>query len=292
MPPAEIDITIDLVRALLRDQHPDLADLPLALVGEGWDNVMFKLGVDYAVRLPRREMAAPLVRYEQEWLPKLAPRLPLPIPAPVRVGVPALGYPWHWSVVPWFEGEMAESAPLRDPYEAATTLGWFVRELNVPAPPGAPANQYRGGPLASRFDVVVERIAELPDEFDRAALLRFWEEVRGVPVYAGPPLWVHGDLHPANLIVRDGVIYAVIDFGDLTAGDRSVDIASGIMLFDPAPLEVFRDAAGVGDDENLWRRAYGWALLHGVYCVTNSADNPVINAVGRKTVAAVLRDCG
>jgi aminoglycoside phosphotransferase (APT) family kinase protein len=103
---------------------------------------------------------------------------------------------------------------------------------------------------------------------------------------------VHGDLHPANIIVRDGALAAVIDFGDLTAGDRSVDIASGIMLLDPSPLKVFRDAAGVGDDDDLWRRAYGWALLHAVYCVGNSADNPVINAVGRKTLAAVLRDCG
>jgi len=291
MPAAEVEITVDVVRALLHDQHPDLADLSLELVGEGWDNVMYRLGGDYSVRLPRREIAAPLVRYEQEWLPKLAPRLPLPIPAPLRVGVPALGYPWHWSVLPWFEGEMAESAQLRDPYEAATTLGWFVRELNTPAAEDAPVNQYRGGPLSSRFDVVVERIAELPDEFDRSALLRIWEELRDVPVYEGRPLWVHGDLHPANLIVRDGVLSAVIDFGDLTGGDRSVDIAGGIMLFDPGPLEVFRDAAGVGADDDLWLRAYGWALLHGVYCVSNSADNPVINAVGRKTVAAVLRDC-
>lgn len=291
MPAAEVDVTMELVRALLADQHPDLADRPITLIGEGWDNVMFRLGDDLCVRMPRREIAAPLVVHEQEWLPQLAPRLPLPIPAPVRVGVPALGYPWHWSVLQWFDGEMAESAALRDPFEAASILGWFVRALNVPAPNDAPPNPYRGGPLASRFDVVVERIAELPDESDRAALLRIWQELCDVPVYDGAPLWVHGDLHPANLIVRDGLIHAVIDFGDLTAGDRAVDIAGGIMLFEPGPLEVFRDAAGVGDDEDLWRRSYGWALLHGVYCVGNSADNPVINAVGRKTVAAVLRDC-
>jgi aminoglycoside phosphotransferase (APT) family kinase protein len=291
MPAAEVQVTAELVRALLQDQHPDLADLPLRLVGEGWDNVMFRLGDEYSVRVPRREMAAPLIRYEQEWLPKLAPRLPLPIPVPVRVGVPALGYPWHWSVLPWFDGEMAESAILRDPYEAATTLGWFLRELNIPAPVDVPINPYRGGRLSSRFDVVVERIEQLAGEFDRATLLRIWGELRDVAVYAGPPLWVHGDLHPANLIVRDGVIHAVIDFGDLTGGDRAVDVASGIMLLEPGPLEVFRDAAGVGEDADLWRRAYGWALLHGVYCVSNSADNPVINAVGRKTVAAVLRDC-
>src|SRR5687767_10899591 len=102
MPAAEVDVTPELVRALLREQHPDLADLSLELIGEGWDNVMYRLGDEYSVRVPRREMAAPLVLHEQQWLPQLAARLPIPVPAPVRIGVPGLGYPWHWSVLPWF----------------------------------------------------------------------------------------------------------------------------------------------------------------------------------------------
>ena len=291
MPAAEVDVSEELVRALLADQHPDLAALPLVVVGEGWDNVMYRLGEHYSVRVPRREMAAPLVLNEQRWLPELASRLPIPVPAPVRIGVPALGFPWHWSVLPWFDGEMAESAPLRDAYEAAALLGWFVRELNQPAPPDYPPNPYRGVPLATRHDPTVERIAQLADEIDAPAITRVWDELCATPVYDGPPLWIHGDLHPANVLVRDGVIAAVIDFGDISAGDRAVDLAGGIMLFDPGPLDVFRDAAGVGDDEDLWRRAYGWALVHSLACLSNSADNHTINAIGRKTLAAVLRDC-
>ncbi|MEY2471361.1 MAG: hypothetical protein QOK28_690 [Actinomycetota bacterium] len=290
MPAAEVEVTPALVRALLADQHPDLADLPLSLVGEGWDNVMYRLGGEYSVRMPRRALAAPLVVHEQTWLPQLAARLPIPIPAPVRIGVPALGYPWHWSVLPWFEGEIAESAPLRDPYEAATTLGWFVRELNQPASDNFPPNPYRGVPLATRHDATVERVAQLADEIDAPAITRVWDELCDAPVYEGPPLWIHGDLHPANVVVRDGVIAAVIDFGDISAGDRAVDLAGGIMLFDPGPLEVFRESAGAVDDE-LWRRAYGWALVHSLACLGNSADNATINAIGRKTLAAVLRDC-
>src|SRR5688572_10037949 len=182
MPPAEVDVSPALVRALLEDQHADLADLSLTLIGEGWDNVMYRLGDEYSVRMPRREMAAPLVINEQTWLPQLALRLPIPVPAPVRIGVPALGYPWHWSVLPWIDGEMAESAPLRDPYEAATALGWFLRELNQPAPDGYPPNPYRGVPLATRHDATVDRIAQLADEIDAPAITRVWDALCDTPV--------------------------------------------------------------------------------------------------------------
>jgi aminoglycoside phosphotransferase (APT) family kinase protein len=239
--------------------------------------------------VPRREIAAQLFVNDPAWRPLLAARVRIPGASPVRLGVPARDYPWHWSVLPWFEGEMAESAPLRDPFEAATTLGWFLRELNVPAPEGFPPIPFRGVPLATRHDPTVERIAQLAGEIDAAAITRVWDELCATPVYDGVPLWVHGDLHPANVLVHDGVISAVIDFGDITAGDRAVDLAGGIMLFEPGPLEVFRESAGDVDDD-LWRRAYGWALVHSLACLSNSADNPTVNAIGRKTLAAVLRD--
>ncbi len=291
MPAAEFDITPELARRLLEAQHPDLADRPIVLVGEGWDNVMYRLGDDLAVRLPRRAIAAPLVEHEQRWLPLLAPRLPLGIPAPVRIGEPALGYPWRWSVLPWFEGENAEEGVLRDPYEAANRLGWFLRELNVPAPPAAPHNPYRSVPLVDRQDVTVDRIAQLAEEIDAPRITKVWNDLCLTPVYEGPPLWIHGDLHPANLVVRDGTIVAVVDFGDISAGDRAVDLAGGIMLFEPLVLDSFRFAAGAAADDDLWRRAYGWALIHSLMCLSNSADNRQLNDIGRRTLAAVLRDC-
>ncbi len=291
MPAAEVDISVELVRALLAEQHPDLAELELELMGEGWDNVMYRLGDDYGLRMPRRAIAAPLIENEQRWLPELATRLPLAVPTPVRVGEPGQGYPWRWSVVPWFDGANAEIADLRDPFEAATSLGWFVRDLNVVAPSDAPHNPYRAVPLADRHDVTVERIAQLADEIDAVAITAVWDEMCAAPVYDGPRLWIHGDLHPANVVVREGVITAVVDFGDISAGDRAVDLAGGIMLFEGAALATFRASAGAEDDDDLWRRAYGWALVHSLACLSNSADNPTINAIGERTLHAVLRDC-
>src|SRR5690349_9653047 len=122
MPAAEVAIDEALVRALLRDQHPDLAELPLERVAFGWDNVVLRLGDELAVRVPRRQLAASFIEHEQRWLPELAPRLPLPVPAPVRVGRPALGYPWSWSVVPWMAGGEAASNPPTDPHATALVL--------------------------------------------------------------------------------------------------------------------------------------------------------------------------
>src|SRR5689334_3635384 len=131
-PPAEVLIDSALVAGLLAKQHPDLAHLPLRAVDAGWDNALFRLGDHLAVRLPRRALAAPLIIHEQRWLPNLANCLALPIPAPLRVGTPTLGYPWHWSIVPWLSGMAADQhAP-----DAAQALPFaaFLRSLHVPAP--------------------------------------------------------------------------------------------------------------------------------------------------------------
>ena len=136
-PPAEFPIDEALVRGLLSDQHPDLAALPLARVGSGWDNELFRLGARWVVRLPRRALAAGLVEGEQRWLPELAGRLPLAVPVPLRCGVPGRGYPWRWSVCPWLEGETAAEAVF-SPERAAADLGAFLRALHRPAPPAAP----------------------------------------------------------------------------------------------------------------------------------------------------------
>jgi aminoglycoside phosphotransferase (APT) family kinase protein len=146
MPPAEVDVSVELVRRLLTGQHPDLADLELTVLANGWDNLVCAAGADYLVRLPRRALAAKLVAHEQRWLPVLAPVLPLPIPAPVRVGHPAEGYPWKWSVVPYLPGGVAALAAPDDLAAAAVALGEFLAALHVPAPPEAPVSPVRGGP--------------------------------------------------------------------------------------------------------------------------------------------------
>src|SRR5262245_58206273 len=147
-PAAECAIDTALVAGLLAEQHPDLAHLPLREIDAGWDNALFRLGNDLAIRLPRRAMAAPLILHEQRWLPHLAERLMLPIPAPVRIGTQALGYPWHWSVVPWIRGVPADQ---HEPDTAQTrSFAAFLRPLHVPAPADAPTNPLRGVPLRQR----------------------------------------------------------------------------------------------------------------------------------------------
>src|SRR5207248_2290872 len=216
MPSAEVDVSLALVRRLLADQHPDLAGLPLSVLANGWDNLMCRLGGDLVVRLPRRSQAAELVRHEQRWLPVLAPRLPLPIPAPVREGQPGPGYPWWWSVVPLLPGEVAARRPPADPRQAAIALGGFLGALHAPAPPDAPANPVRGIPLAARDETFGENLRLLGGAVDAAALRAAWGAALATPVWEGPPVWVHGDLHPANILADRGLVRGVIDFGVIT----------------------------------------------------------------------------
>jgi aminoglycoside phosphotransferase (APT) family kinase protein len=288
-PAAEVHIDEHLVRALLESQHPDLAAQDLVEIAAGWDNVIFRLGSDLAVRLPRREMSAALVEHEQRWLPELAARLPMPIPAPVRVGRPALGYPWSWSVAPWLEGEIAARVPPADPYDAATRLGAFLAALHVPAPAGAPPNPFRGVPLEARAPGVATRIEQLGPLIDGDAAGRLWHELHATPPWAGPPLWLHGDLHPANVLVSGGRVAAVIDWGDITAGDPATDLSIAWMLL-PAPVRSAFRAAASDVDDDTWTRAQAWALALALAYLANSADNSVIHGIGRRTLEAVLTD--
>lgn len=288
MPAAEVDVDEALVHALLEAQHPDLAGLPLRRVADGWDNVIFRVGDDLLARLPRRELAGPLVEHEQRWLPALAPTLPLPIPAPVRTGRPGRGYPWPWSICRWFDGASALETPPTDLPAAADALGGFLRALHRPAPPDAPRNPYRGIPLADRAERTLAAIEQV-DGIDRDAARARWEELVATPPWTGPALWLHGDVHPGNLLVTEGRLSAVLDFGDLTSGDPASDLAVAWMLFPPEVRPAFRSAAGDVDDAT-WQRARGWALALGLVIAASSADNPAYAGLGARAIAAVMAD--
>ena len=293
MPAAEVDVTADLVRRLLAEQHPDLALMRIELLANGWDNVMFRVGDDLAARLPRREMAAGILLNEQRWLPELAPRLPLPVPAPVRTGLPGGGYPWAWSVVPFLPGAPASAAPPDDPRDAAVVIGGFFGALHAPAPPDAPANPYRGVPLERRSAMFAENLSLLEGQVDRGAVLRVWEAALAAPKWDSTPVWLHGDPHPANILVHDGRVSGVIDFGDITSGDPAADLSLAWMLLPAECHDGFRAAyeeAGhgrVGDP--LWLRARGWALGLALVFLAYSADNPQLSQIGSRTLDAVLR---
>lgn len=290
-PAAEVVVDEGLVGRLLAEQHPDLADLARRETSSGWDNVVFRLGDDLAVRLPRRAMSAPLAEHEQRWLPGLAAALPLPIPAPVRAGRPGCGYPWSWSVVPWFAGDGADLVPPADLGATAVVLGAFLAALHRPSPPEAPVNAMRGVPLAVRDGLFRERAERLAIS---AAVLPAWERACAAPPDPGPARWVHGDLHPGNMVVADGRLAAVLDFGDLTGGDRAVDLAVAWKLLPVEHRSAFRSAAGARDpvDDATWARARGNALAHAVACLESSDDFPRTAAIGRRTLDAVLTDPG
>jgi aminoglycoside phosphotransferase (APT) family kinase protein len=287
-PASEHPIDPALVRGLLADQHPDLAHLPLREIASGWDNLIYRLGDAWCVRLPRRALGARLIAHEQRWLPELAARLPLPVPVPVRHGRPGRGYPWRWSVCAWLEGDTAAEASLDLP-QAMRDMAGFVAALHAPAAADAPPNPYRGGALSSRSDLLRQHLAVLGDALDGRAVRERWTRALAAPAHSGPPVWLHGDLHPANLVVCDGRLAGVIDFGDLTGGDPATDLAVAWMLL-PAELRAsFR--AELGDvDEATWRRARGWALSHAIACLASSSDDPRMRGVGAKTLAAVLED--
>src|SRR5688500_860089 len=176
-PPADIIASTDLVRALLQEQHPDLATLALRPTAQGWDNYMFRLGDGLAVRLPRRLSTAPLIENEQRWLPELAPSLPLPIPAPVRIGCASAAFPWSWSIVPWLPGRNGVDTPPADWHTAARQMGEFLRALHRPAPPDAPTNAFRSIPLAARGQWLLEHLEAVGGRVDRARILDVWNQV-------------------------------------------------------------------------------------------------------------------
>ena len=298
IPVAEVEVTDALVAALLTSQHPDLARLDLRAAAHGWDNVIYRLGDALSIRLPRRAAGAVLVEHEQRWLPELAPRLPLPIPTPLRVGVPEFGYPWRWSVTPWFDGDVAADVELADPTREARRLGGFMAALHDVAPADAPSNPARDGFVGDRrdrFEAARAQVSKVLDELapsgaDRAG--ERWAELVTTDPFDGPPTWVAGDVHAANVIIADGEICAVIDFGDLCAGDPAVDLAVAWMLFDASDRNVFRDAASRGRvpvDQAMWRRAEAWAWYFAVMYLANSADDPRLERMGRSLASVLLR---
>ena len=282
MPAAEVDVGVQLVRDLVTDQFSFLADRPVSLLASGWDNFSFRLGSDLVARLPRRALSATLVEHEAEWLPRLAPALPLPVPAPRHLGQPGRGYPWSWAIAPWIVGEPVSVSSL-DADAAADDLGGFLRALHRPAPDDAPSNRYRGIPLRERRDSTNRRIMDLADRIDSERLLDHWDAALAVPAYSGPSLWLHGDLHPLNLLAEGGRLTGVIDFGDITSGDPATDLAIAWMLFDRPARSRFRSAYERADDE-MWERARGWAISLATSYLARSADNPVMGDIGTSTL--------
>jgi len=287
-PPAEVDIDEGLVRSLLTEQHPDLDHLPLAAENSGWDNSLWRLGDRLVVRLPRRAMAAQLALNEHRWLPVLAPRLPLPVPSPLRVGGPSGNYPWSWSIVTWMDGLPGDIGAISDPDDAGHRLGRFLRALHEPAPRAAPHNPFRSVSLEQRTEIFEDHLIELSTEIDVGATRRVWDRACTAGAWLGPRSWLHGDLHPANTLVVDGTLGAVLDFGDICGGDPATDLAGAWMLLPISSMPSFIDAYG-GLDTDLEHRSLGWAVLFGLFQLAMGLhDKPTYAAIGRSTLAKAI----
>ena len=277
-PPGEIEVDIELVEVLLAQQHPNLASLPVRAAERGSDNFMFRLGESFAVRMPRSAAAARLLANEQRWLITLSDRLPLQIPVPIRVGQPAFGFPWRWSVVPWLVGATAEATPVAA--AEAPRLATFLRALHVPAPADAPRNIERAATLVSRAATVAERIRRLERATDviNDRIRDAWSKVLDAPNEASPT-WIHGDLHARNVLTLDGAITGVIDWGDMTSGDPAIDLACLWMLLPNEAARLRARQAYDAANDALWARARGWAVLFGVTLLDTGLTGNARNAV-------------
>jgi aminoglycoside phosphotransferase (APT) family kinase protein len=269
---AEIEITADLIAELLREQHPDLADLPLTLGARGWDNQLWRLGNDLAVRMPRATHDSDeLLRKEHTLLPAIAPHLPLPIPVPQRLGQPSERFPRYWIVTTWVAGEPADRAPATRGAEAADILAAFLAALHQPAPDDAPTGRHgRGGPLTDIREGVAHFLNEATDRgliADPDAVREVWDDALAAPDWTGPALWLHGDLHPANLLTRDGNFCGVVDFGDMCAGDPACDLAACWILLPDGVIDRFQQSYSPEVDAATLRRARGWALCKALVCM-------------------------
>lgn len=273
-----------LVEELVRSQHPDLINSPIREMSPGFDNTIWRLGDEYVVRLPRRQVAVALIESEQRWLPELTLRLPLLIPAPVRIGRPSEAYPWPWTIAKWIEGTPGNEVDPRELIGAATTLGGFFRALHHDAPLEAPTNEFRSVPLRSHEVSFQSRLDQIGAALDRDAVLAIWRAALGADPWAAAPQWIHGDPHPANLIFHHGALVGVIDFGDMCAGDPATDLSGGLLALPFESLASFFHAYGTVDDAMV-RRTLGWAVHFGLmFVLLGETDEPTYGPIGSRAI--------
>lgn len=291
----EVDTDASLVRRLLAAQFPRWADLSVRRVrSAGTDNALYRLGDDMVVRLPRIHWAVGQVEKEHRWLPRLAPHLPLAVPVPLAKGEPGEGYPYHWSVYRWLEGNNATIERVADPREAAAGLANFIAALQRMDPTGGPLaaeHGLRGFPLAARDAATREAISALRGVIDTDAATAAWEAALRAPEWDRDPVWFHGDLLPGNLLFQRGRLSAVIDFGGLGVGDPACDLMIAWGLFSGESRQMFREALPPQMDDATWARGRGHALSQALIFVPYYLDtNPVGVANALRAIAEVLAD--
>jgi aminoglycoside phosphotransferase (APT) family kinase protein len=290
------DITADLVTRLIAEQFPQWAGLTVRPVdADGWDNATFRLGDTMSVRLPSADGYVDAVEKEQRWLPVLAPQLPLPIPVPLGRGRPGSGFPRPWSVYQWIDG-----VPMNDQTDEsdadlirlATDLAGFLGALYRIDPGGGPGpgqhNWFRGGPLTVYDDGTRKALAALEGHIDTALAAEIWQTALDC-TWTGPPVWFHGDAQPGNLLLRDGRLSAVIDFGTSGVGDPSCDTTIAWTFFSGEASRVFREQLPV--DAATWTRGRGWAIWKAMVVLAGELGNdPAGAAYTTRVIERIFAD--
>ncbi len=284
----EVETDAALVARLVAGQFPEWDGLPIERVDSyGADNAIYRLGGQHSVRLPRIHWAVAPLRREFAWLSRIAAALPVDVPVPVALGAPAEGYAWPWTVCRWLEGTHPSSADASaDDVVLARDLAAFVLAMRALDPANAPSTAWPR-PLHDEDELVRTSLARLPGVGAAAAAI--WDAAMTATRFDGPPTWIHGDLTPANLLLRDGRLSGVLDFGAMGVGDPASDLRVAWNLLSPGAREVFRDA--VDADDAMWARGRGWALLQALAQLSYFGDrNPRLTASARHVVAALAEE--
>lgn len=286
------DIDASLVSRLVAAQFPQWAKLSVRPVElSGWDNRTFHLGDHMTVRLPSAASYAEQVEKEHRWLPHLAPHLPLSIPVPLAMGVPASGYPWHWSVYEWIPGENASIETIADLQEFATSLAGFLIDLqaieNADGPRPGLHNFFRGGSLNVYDEETRHAITTLGKLIDAQAATAVWETALETK-WSNPPVWLHGDVSVGNLLIEEGRLCAVIDFGCCAVGDPACDLAIAWTLFKSDAREAFRAALPL--DSGTWARGRAWTLWKSLITACKVEEQSYAGSSSLRVIEDVLAD--
>jgi aminoglycoside phosphotransferase (APT) family kinase protein len=286
----QVDIDESVARRLIAAQLPRYAALPLHRVPSGGtENAVFRLGSALALRMPLTPGAVGGLLNEVRWLPVVGPHLPLDVPEVVATGEPGEGYPFPWAVLTWLPGEDASSGRFRSLTETASALGRFVAAMRAIDATEGPGSAGRGGPLARREAAFRSALARCAGLLDVGRVAAVWDDALAAPPWTGPPVWLHADLLPGNLLVRDGRLAGVLDFGTVATGDPAYDVTPAWQVLDPASRPAFLDL--VGADEPTRRRARGLVVSGGVIALPYYLHtNPAMVAVARDGIDAVLAD--